>query len=1163
MRVRSAVLTSSPTDLANFLTCRHKTALDLLVATGRIAKPEWEDPLANVLRERGQQHERTYIDSLAAGGLRIVDLTPPEATRLPDDEAVAKTLAAMRNGVDVIVQAPIGGNGWFGYADVLRRVEGPSLLGAWHYEVHDTKLARETRGGTILQLCVYSDVITSLQGRQPEHLVVVTPVAAERYRFDDFSAFYRLVAQAYRQFATLRLGQSEVEMPYPQPVGHCEICRWWPRCNATRRKDDHLSFVAGLGRRHQDELEGRDVPTLAALAGVPLPLAFVPGRGSRETYEKLREQARLQKAQREQGRPVHELLAIDQDFGLRLLPEPSPADLFLDFEGDPFARAGGREYLVGLARLDVDGQFRYDARWAFTDVEERTAFEWLIDEIRAAIASDPRAHVYHYAPYEPAAIKRLMTRYATREIEVDELLRGRRFVDLFAGVRQSLRAGVESYSIKKMEPFYGFSREIELGRAGDERRLVEVALETGDPATITEAIRQTVEGYNRDDCRSTLALRDWLEQLRSDLVSSGVALERPTQTEETASENVRERHQQIEALRLRLLSSTSPQPEACRLLAHLIDWHDREDKVVWWEYYRLCELPEEELVDEPAAVAGLVFQARVETVVSAKTGRPTGSVVDRYEYPLQEMEIRVGQRVFQRDGTGFGEVVDADRVARTLDLKKGRALVDVHATSCFTHDHVRSEVLQQSLFALGEFVASAGLDSALPDYRAGRDLLMRLPPRMRGSAAFPVLVPRARESAADLAVRIVSELDQTVLPVQGPPGAGKTFTGARMICELVRQKKRVGVTATGHKVIVNLLEAVRRAATDAGLTVRLGRKVGKDDDLGSGPIAGFDENETAIAALSDGTVDVLGGTAWLWASEAARQSVEVLFVDEAGQMSLANVLAVSPAAASLVLLGDPQQLEQPQKGSHPDGVGVSALEHVVGERQTITEEQGIFLPVTWRLAPEICHFTSAVFYESKLTTREGLEVQVISGSQRFSGAGLRVVQVDHDNCRNVSLEEVAAIDGIIDDLVASGVTWTNPQGECVQLTPKDILVVAPYNAQVVRLRERLDARRVAVGTVDKFQGQEAPVVIYSMTTSRPEDAPRGMTFLYNPNRLNVATSRAKCLCILVASPRLFEPDCQSPDQMKLANALCRYREMAHPIGATRRPGAPGAADVVA
>lgn len=261
-------------------------------------------------------------------------------------------------------------------------------------------------------------------------------------------------------------------------------------------------------------------------------------------------------------------------------------------------------------------------------------------------------------------------------------------------------------------------------------------------------------------------------------------------------------------------------------------------------------------------------------------------------------------------------------------------------------------------------------------------------------------------------------------------------------------------------------------------------------------------------------------------------------------MSLANVLAVSQAGRSLVLLGDPQQLEQPQRGSHPDGVGVSALEHVLGAHKTMPEDCGIFLPVTWRLAPAICRFTSEVFYESRLEPRAASAAQCISGSRRFNGAGLRVVEADHDNCRNASDEEADLVAGIVDELLAAGVEWTNHAGHRAAMTPADILVVAPYNAHVARLTERLQSRGVAVGTVDRFQGQEAPVVIYSMATSRPEDAPRGMDFLYNPNRLNVATSRAKCLCILVASPRLFEPECRSPRQMQLANALCRYRELA-------------------
>jgi uncharacterized protein len=262
-------------------------------------------------------------------------------------------------------------------------------------------------------------------------------------------------------------------------------------------------------------------------------------------------------------------------------------------------------------------------------------------------------------------------------------------------------------------------------------------------------------------------------------------------------------------------------------------------------------------------------------------------------------------------------------------------------------------------------------------------------------------------------------------------------------------------------------------------------------------------------------------------------------------MSLANVLAVSRSAKSVVLLGDPQQLDQPQKGSHPEGVDVSALQHILGEHQTIPADRGIFLPLTWRLAPSICSFTSEMFYEGRLASKPGLEGQRLAGVPEFDGNGLWVVKVDHDGNCNSSLEEVEVVASLIARLTARGVRWIDQHGRDTQMTPQDILIVAPYNAQVSRLLERLGSTGVRVGTVDKFQGQEAPVVIYSTATSSPEDAPRGMEFLYNPNRLNVATSRARCAAILVTSARLFEPECRTPRQMQLANALCRYQEMAN------------------
>jgi uncharacterized protein len=374
-----------------------------------------------------------------------------------------------------------------------------------------------------------------------------------------------------------------------------------------------------------------------------------------------------------------------------------------------------------------------------------------------------------------------------------------------------------------------------------------------------------------------------------------------------------------------------------------------------------------------------------------------------------------------------------------------------------------------------------------------------------------------------------------------------------MICALVKAGRRVGVTATSHKVIRNLLEAVAREAERQQMQVRLGHRQNSQDDPRHGRIARFGDNGGAREAIAGRAVDVMGGTAWLWSRQDFANAVDVLFVDEAGQMALANALAASQAAPALVLLGDPQQLEQPQQASHPDGVGVSALEHVLAGHRTMPAERGLFLPVTWRLGSELCAFTSEVFYEGRLAPRPGLERQRLSGTVRFDGAGLHVVEAQHDGCRSASDEEAETVAAIVEQLLQPGASWVDGDGREHALAPADLLIVAPFNAHVNRIEERLAASvrtaAVRVGTVDRFQGQEAPVVIYSMACSRPEDAPRGLEFLYNLNRLNVATSRARCACILVANPRLFEPDCRTPGQMQLASALARYRELA----AGRRP----------
>jgi predicted RecB family nuclease len=1135
MRAGASTAELSASDLAWFLGCRHRTALDMAVARGERDAPNWVDPVLELLRERGFEHERRFAESLRSDGLTLIDLGSYSG-----QDAVNRSLDAMRSGTQVILQPALRNGHWFGRPDVLLRIDTPSALGAWSYEVYDTKLAKETKGGAILQLALYSDLLAMAQGFVPENFHIVTPDAdapLKSFRFQDYSAYLRLIRARLDQ-TVVRQASEVAAANYPEPVEHCEICRWWSECDKRRRSDDHLSLVAGTSRLQRKELQAASVQTLAQLGTLPLPLPFKPRRGAMETYVRVHEQARVQLTARIKRTLVHELLPIIPGHGLTRLPEPSPGDVFLDIEGDPFARAGGREYLFGLLSVEAGGAIAPRAFWAHSDAEERAAFEAVVEEILRAWAANPGMHVYHYAPYEPAAFKRLMGRHATREAEVDRMLRAELFVDLYAVIRHSVRAAVESYSIKDLEPFYGFKRSVALADARTALRIVERALELDAAAEIGDDMRALVEGYNRDDCVSALRLRGWLEQLRASLEQAGTPVPRPAPKDGAAPEKVDERAQKVQA---RIVALTAGVPldrqdrdeeqQASWLLAQVLDWHRREDKAPWWEFFRLRDLTEEELLDDKAAISGMSFSARI--------GGTARSPIDRYSYPPQDTDVRDGDALHLPDGTDFGGVETIDRIARTVDIKKRGAQAEVHPTAVFAHAVVNTGVLADALLGIADDIIEHGIAGGA-HYRAARQLLRGRPFRLR-NGVFP---QHADEPAKQFAVRIAPDLDDTVLPIQGPPGSGKTFTGAHMICELVRRGAKVGVTGVSHKVIVNLLDTVKKVATELSQEVRCVQKVTTKSDPPSGMEEVID-NDEVMARLRDGRAHVLGGTQWLWARPQALASIDVLFVDEAGQMSLANVLAASQAARSIVLLGDPQQLEQPQQGTHPEGADLSALEHMLQGHKTMPAERGIFLPETWRLAPNLCAFTSEVFYESRLHPRAGLERQALAGTASLDGAGLWIASVAHEGNQNSSYEEVEVIERLVSVLLRDGAHWIDSRGDSRPMTPTDILVVAPYNAQVALLGQRLVPRGVRVGTVDKFQGQEAPVVIYSMATSTPEDAPRGMEFLYSLNRLNVATSRARCACILVANPRLFEPECKSPRQMQLANAICRYVELAN------------------
>jgi predicted RecB family nuclease len=1116
-------------DINGFLNCKRLTQLDTLVAQGELEKPEFRDPHIQVMQERGFEHERSYVDYLKEQGLSFESAEGEEGKGSAD--AYQKTQELMQNSVDLIAQGVLKIEGWFGRSDILKKVPVPSKLGDYSYIVLDTKLSRETKAGTIMQLCLYSEMLESIQGVAPKEMMVVTPgeegqFIEEKYRVDDYQAYYRLV----RNKLIESLGNIEA---YPEPVTHCDICRWWEKCNDQRRKDDHLSLTANITKSQRKDLESIGILTMKDFAKADLEdFKKLPYGTNLKSLELSREQARVQVEARESGELKSEFMPFEDGRGLSRLPEPNPGDLFFDIEGDVFVGRHGLEYLLGVTYLE-NNKPTFKGIWATRPTKERAAFCELMEFFMSRLSDYPDFHIYHYAAYEPGAIKRLAQRYSVYEKEVDQLLRANKFVDLYGIVRQGIRASVEKYSIKDLEAFTGYQRKIALHEMITHKRAFEHNLELGRYDDITAEMKKAVLLYNQDDTDSTLCLRNWLEQKRLEAIALGAEILRPEVIPGDSSEEVSERDQILIDLKNELIkdidfdSELGLEDQARVLLGDLASFYRREEKVAFWELFRLKEMNEAELLEDKSGIAGLTLVERI-----APTGR--GKLfVDIYTYPYQEIDFRTGDEIYECGGQKIGTVEEFNPYERTIRIKKAGKANDIHPTAIYRFSIVRALELEKSSIKVCEEIIENGLSGE--KFKAIKDILLRRLP----DAKAPIIMDEGADTLKH-AYKIIDSLNNSYLPIQGPPGAGKSFTGSHLIAHLLKQGKKVGVSAISHKVINGLLSATKKIVGD---DFEILHKV-------SDKTTGYDykitlSNEDCETLASEDAPCLIGGTSWLFARDAMEEKLDFLFVDEGGQLSLANLLSISRTAKNLVILGDCQQLEQPIQASHPDGADLSALEYIQGDHATIPKERGLFLDKTFRLHPEICQFNSELFYESRLYATDGNKGHLIQGPNNLKP--LMYKEVAHKGNSNSSLEEVDYIFELVNSLVKKEHTYSvydhkNKQLLTDVLKLENIMVIAPYNAQVQRLKDKLP-EGIEIGTVDKFQGREAPVVIYSVATSSPEDAPRGMDFLYSQSRLNVAVSRAQCSFIMVANRDIFEPGCKSPAQMKLANAYCRFLEI--------------------
>ncbi|RZU60661.1 TM0106 family RecB-like putative nuclease [Zhihengliuella halotolerans] len=1150
----SGRLVYSASDLVTASACEYATLVTLDDKLGRRPAPAVErDEMLERAAALGDEHEHRVLASLVdeygrwepGGTGGVLELpSPGDTSPTVLDARRRETLDALGSGADVVFQGTFWDGSFVGYADFLVKNDDG------RYAVWDTKLARHAKATALLQIAAYGDQLVAAGLTPADEAVLV--LGDGEHSVHPLGPLMSVLRERRARFLALveehlrRDAPVEWDQPGVSACGRCDYCR----LEAEARDD--LLLVARMSLPLRKKLRAAGVETVANLAQLG-DHAFggdrLPG-----PVERLREQARMQSGadQGDGHAPGDETLRyrVLEQHTIGRLPAPDTGDLFFDFEGDPMFQDGtdgswGLEYLFGV--IEDDGAAPvFRPFWAHSRSEERRAFLDFVAYVEDRRRRFPGLRIYHYAAYEKTALRNLAARHGTCEDTIDEWLRTGLLVDLLETVHGSLRISADSYSIKRLEPFY----------MGDEHRVGDVtnagasvvayahytaARDAGDrdgAAGVLESIR----AYNEYDCVSTLRLRDWLLTLADRAPSAEGAADVP---ESTAAPGEPDAEPTAEELRLADYLAQlprdavlDPRQQAVAMVAAATGFHRRERKQYWWGHFDRLETDPMTWQDTRDVVVvnsarvledwekpprKRTFARRLSLRGAAAEGsdlRPGSTWFAMYAAPAPAELADPGQP-YDAGARGGAFGLRVDEVLRHADgsvtltctekTKSGREPHGALPMALTPDQPIRTASIEEALAEVARDVGAAL--PALPG-TAALDILTRTPPRLAGGAPLPEAAPTVRGHDYISAVTAaVLSLRDSYLAVQGPPGTGKTYLGSHVIAALVERGWKIGVVSQGHVTVDGMLAKAIDAGVDPG---RVAKK--PKDPAALVPWEHTDPKRiTALLAEPGGCL--IGGTAWtMTGSSVPRGGLDLLVIDEAGQFSLANTLAVGQAAKNLLLLGDPQQLPQVTQGTHPVPVDTSALGWLSAGHPTLPPEFGYFLADSWRMHPALCAAVSRLSYDGQLASAP-------AGSERHLDGvapGVETVLVDHEANTVSSAEEA---DVVVDQIRRHlGLLWQDrPDEPARHLATEDILVVAAYNAQVAMLRERLaaaDLPGVRVGTVDKFQGQEAPVVIVSMACSSAADAPRGMEFLLNRNRLNVAVSRGMWRAVIVRSPEL-------------------------------------------
>ena len=1120
MRIKKDQIFVSPSDLNNFVSCKYHAYSDLNEFKKGLKKKDPSEDM-KLWRRFGDEHEKKHHELLKNKHSNNITIDPTKS----DDERFNDTIDAIKKGFDLIYKAYFIENNFRGEADFLMKTNEKSEIGNYNYEVYDTKITKNLKPKHVLQITSYSHLISKITGVLPKFMYLIDGKNDyHSYKVNEFLDYFNFTKSKFENF----ISNHENENLYPEQCSHCNFCIWQDECLNIWEKDNYINQVARINKSQITKLKKEGINTIEKLANADL--NKIKSKINKSTLERLHQQANLQEEKRLTGKSKCVFIDQVEGQGFYKIPEPNDGDLFFDIEGFPESNKRNLEYLHGLYFKDKGkNTFKYYFVEENNRDSEFKIFKELIEFFKKRFEEYPNAYIYHYNDYETRALKELASEYSGIFPEgnnvLDFLLRNQKFVDLYRIVEHTIRTSEKDLSLKSLEKFYRKEREANIKTAADSIRLYDNWCSTND-----EKVKEDIIHYNEEDCISTGDLRDFLLKNKPKDIPWFTPKSKEEDKDKEAKPKTNSKKktiQEVEEEELVLidkLANSKKDKVILDKLTDLVGFHRREAKPDNWRYYDRLDKTPELLEDDSECLANCIFKEEILDQEINKTKYI-------YEFETQNFKIKEGDAASE-----LFEEINYGKVGKITEDEDEGNFVEVISNSkgkppeIFTFKPGGSPPTDPIREALNKFLGEYS-ESKNFKYKCGLDILENnFPDVLKIKKGEPIF--NEKEDLIEESINTVKNLNSSYLLVQGPPGAGKTYTSAHMIISLIKAGKKVGVTSNSHKAINNLLKKVEEIAD---FEFEGFKKFSKKEDKLNGK---FIKDINRVGKEGYDPYLLFAGTAWLFSDEALNQKLDYLFIDEAGQVSLANTLAVSTSTKNIVLIGDQMQLSQPIKGTHPGIGGKSSLEYLLEGYDTIPPEKGIFLNETRRLNENICEFISSSFYDSRLKPHPITKERYVQlNLDEISDAGINYIPMSHENNSQKSNEESDYIKELLNKIIGKKCKDNNKSKERA-LDLNDILIVAPFNMQVNNLSRNLP-KNSKVGTIDKFQGQEAKIVFISMTASDPENIPRHKRFFFSRNRLNVGVSRAECTTIILFNPNLLNTSCQKIDEMKLINNFCK------------------------